>query len=182
MALGAATRRILMFFRRPNPGNVMKSFVCYLVFAGFASVGLGQAEPSPAPGAGAEQEAVHKAVDEIVAAIDRNDADAFDRLSTDDYTFVNPAGRVWNKEEYLDLIRSGTLKVESYTRDEESIRLYGATAVVIYRSTPHGTFKGQELITNQRRVTTILVKRDGRWLTAGRQSTPIFQPKPSPTP
>ena len=44
-----------------------------------------------------EQEAVHKAVDEIVAAIDRNDADALDRLSTADYTFVNPAGKVWNK-------------------------------------------------------------------------------------
>jgi hypothetical protein len=80
-------------------------------------------------------------------AIDRNDADAFDRLSTADYTFVNPAGKVWNKKQYLELIRSGTLKVESYTRDEESIRLYGNAAVVIYRSTPKGTFKGQELIT-----------------------------------
>ena len=128
------------------------------------------------PAATADQEAVHKAVDEIVAAIDHNDADAFDRLSTADYTFVNPAGKVWNKPQYLELIRSGTLKVESYTRDEESIRLYGNIAVVIYRSTPKGTFKGQELITNQRRVTTILVKQDGHWLTAGRQSTPILQP------
>src|SRR2546423_11261890 len=33
------------------------------------------------------------------------------------------------------------------------------------------TFKGQELITNQRRETTILVKQDGRRLTARRQST-----------
>lgn len=79
------------------------------------------------------------------------------------------------QEPILELIRSGTLKVESYTRDEESIRLYGNTALVIYRSTPKGTFKGQELITSQRRVTTILIKQDGHWLTAGRQSTPILQ-------
>jgi uncharacterized protein (TIGR02246 family) len=151
---------------------------CLLVLTvGLTSVALGQPEASPSATGNAEEETVHKTVDEIVAAIDRNDADAFDRLSTADYTFVNPAGKVWTKKEYLELIRSGTLKVESYTRDEESIRLYGSTAVVIYRSTPKGTFKGQELITNQRRVTTILVKQDGRWLTAGRQSTPIIEPK-----
>ena len=156
----------------------MKLTLTCLLLAGFASVGLAQPEASATP-ANAEQEAVHKAVDEIVAAIDRNDADAFERLSTVDYIFVNPAGKVWNKKQYLELIRSGTLKVESYSRDEESIRFYGNTAVVIYRSTPKGTFNGQELITNQRRVTTIMVKQDGRWLTAGRQSTPIFQPKPN---
>ena len=151
-----------------------RTLVCILM-AALTSVGLAEPVGSVTP-ANTEQEAVHKVVDEIVAAIDRNDADAFDRLSTADYTFVNPAGKVWNKTQYLELIRSGTLKVESYTRDEESIRLYGDTAVVIYRSTPHGTFKGQAL-SDQRRVTTILVKQDGRWLTAGRQSTPILQPK-----
>jgi len=154
----------------------MKAIICYLILIAFASTELGQAEATPAATGNAEEEAVHKTIDEIVAAIGRNDADGFDRLSTPDYTFVNPAGKVWNKKQYLELIRSGTLKVESYTRDEESIRLYGNTAVVIYRSTPKGTFKDQELI-NQRRVTTIVVKQDGRWLTAGRQSTPILQPK-----
>jgi uncharacterized protein (TIGR02246 family) len=149
---------------------------CLLVLA-FIPIGLGQPDPRASAAPNTEEEAVHKAVDDIVAAIDRNDEDAFDRLSTADYTFVNPAGKVWNKKQYLELIRSGTLKVESYSRDEESIRLYGDTAVVIYRSTPKGTFNGEELITNQRRVTTIFVKQDGGWLTAGRQSTPIMLPK-----
>jgi len=157
--------------------NGIKALLASLLAVTFSSVGLAQPGSSPSAAPTAEEEAVHKVVDEIVAAIDRNDAEAFDRLSTADYTFVNPAGKVWNKKQYLDVIRSGTLKVESYTRDEESIRLYGNTAVVIYRSTPKGTFKGQELITNQRRVTTILVKQDGHWLTAGRQSTPIVLPK-----
>ena len=155
----------------------MKIVLPWLLLLAFTCVGLGQPEASPSPSRNAEEEAVHKAVDEIVAALDRNDADAFDRLSTPDYTFVNPYGKVWSKKEYLDLIRSGTLKVESYNRDEESIRLYGTTAVVIYRSTPRGTFKGQELV-SQRRVTTILLKQEGRWLTAGRQSTPIVPPPP----
>jgi uncharacterized protein (TIGR02246 family) len=156
----------------------MKSIFLSAVFLAMCSAGYAQSGQTPTPESRSpEEEAVHKAVDEIVAAIDRNDADAFDRLSTAEYTFVNPAGKVWNKAQYLELIRSGTLKVESYTRDEESIRLYGNTAVVIYRSTPKGTFKGQEL-SNQRRVTTVLIKQDGRWLTAGRQSTPILETPP----
>ena len=156
----------------------MKSITLSAVFLALCSISYSESNQTPMPEPRSpDQEAVHKAVDEIVTAIDRNDADAFDRLSTADYTFVNPAGKVWNKAQYLELIRSGTLKVESYTRDEESIRLYGNTAVVIYRSTPKGTFKGQELI-SQRRVTTVLIKQDGRWLTAGRQSTPILDAPP----
>ena len=149
------------------------------LFVFVASLALSTASyAQPQPTANAEQESVHKTVDEIVAAIDRNDADAFEKLSTADYTFVNPAGKVWNKTQYLELIRSGTLKLESYARDEESIRFYGnSTAIVIYRSTPKGTMKGQEL-TTQRRVTTIMIKQDGRWLTAGRQSTPILPMPP----
>ena len=157
----------------------MKLLFLFLASLALTTSGYGQPQPTAtAEQRSADQEAVHKAIEEIVAAIDRNDADAFDRLSTADYTYVNPAGRVWNKSKYLEVTRSGSLKVESYTRDEESIRLYGDTAVVIYRSSPKGTLGGQELISNPRRVTTIMVKQDGRWLTAGQQSTPILPPPP----
>jgi uncharacterized protein (TIGR02246 family) len=123
-----------------------------------------------------EEESVHKVIDEIVAAEYRNDADALDRLYVADYTFVTPAGQVWSKTRYLGLIRSGDLKSGSYSRDEESIRLDGDTAVVIYRSTAQGTLKG-ETFNSQRRVTTILIKHDGAWRALGRQSTPILQHK-----
>jgi hypothetical protein len=77
-----------------------------LFVAAFVSVGLAQPEATPLATRNAEEEAVHKAVDEIVAAIDRNDADTFDRLSTADYTFVNPGGKVWNRETILVLVGS----------------------------------------------------------------------------
>jgi len=123
-----------------------------------------------------EQEAVHKTIDEIVAAEDRNDVDALDRLYVADYTFVTPFGQVWSKTQYLSLMRSGDLKTGSYSRDEETIRVYGDTAVVIYRSTAEGTLKGQTF-SSQRRVTTVLMKKDGVWLALGRQSTPIVERK-----
>src|SRR3954470_5688280 len=141
----------------------MKSIWSLLLFFTCSSLYPQSGTPS-ANQRSSDEEAVHKAIDAIVAALDHNDADALDRLSTADYVFVNPAGKVWTKAQYLELIRSGTLKVESYSRDEEIIRLYGDTAVVIYRSTPKGTFKGTEL-SSQRRVTTVLVKQNGQWLT-----------------
>jgi uncharacterized protein (TIGR02246 family) len=123
-----------------------------------------------------EEAAVHKVVDEIVAAEDRNDADALDRLYVSEYTFVTPAGQIWTKAHYLGLMRSGDLKSGSYSRDEETIRVYGNTAIVIYRSTAQGTLKGQTF-NSQRRVTTVLMKQDGVWRALGRQSTPIWAQK-----
>ncbi|HEX8899242.1 MAG TPA: nuclear transport factor 2 family protein [Chthoniobacterales bacterium] len=123
-----------------------------------------------------EEDAIHKKIDEIVAAEDRNDAGALDRLYVADYTFVTPFGQVWSKARYLGLMRSGELKSGSYSRDEETIRVYGDTAVVIYRSTAQGTLKG-ETFNSQRRVTTVLMKQDGVWRALGRQSTPILERK-----
>ena len=47
----------------------MKAILFFLILVAFAS--LGQSETTPAAERSAEEEAVHKAVDQIVAAIDR---------------------------------------------------------------------------------------------------------------
>ena len=54
------------------------------------------------------------------------------------------------------------------------MRVYGAAAVVIYRSSVVGTLAGTD-ITSRRRRTSFLVKRDGRWLVVAQQSTPIVR-------
>ncbi|MFL6529023.1 MAG: nuclear transport factor 2 family protein [Chthoniobacterales bacterium] len=156
----------------------MKLIYPVVLFFAFCLTSHGQSAPSASPAGtrSLEEEAVHKVIDEIVAAEDRDDTDALDRLYVADYTFVTPAGQVWTKVYYLGLMRSGDLKSGSYSREEEGIRLYGDTAVVIYRSTAQGTLKG-ETFNNQRRVTTILMKQDGAWRALGRQSTPILQQK-----
>lgn len=142
----------------------------------FSSVAFGQSSPGKTIRSSKDERAIRQVEDEIVAAIDRNDADTLDRLCAPDYTFVNPAGQVWTKAHYLELMRSGDLKADSYSRDEETIHVYRNTAVVIFRSTARGTLKGQSF-SSQRRVTTVLMKEDGRWRAIARQSTPILQPK-----
>ena len=133
---------------------------------------------APADQTSNAEQVVRQVEDQIVAAEDRNDADALDRLYVSDYTFVGPGGQVWSKAHYLGLMRSGDLKSDSYSRDEQTVRMYGNTAIVIYRSTARGTLRGQAF-NNQRRVTTVLMNQDGVWRALGRQSTPIVQ---SPAP
>jgi uncharacterized protein (TIGR02246 family) len=154
----------------------MKLIVLSLAFGLVFCVHSAQSAEAERSPRSLEEESVHKVIDEIVAAEDRNDADALDRLYVADYTFVTPAGQVWSKAHYLGLMRSGDLKSGSYSRDDESIRVYGDTAVVIYRSSAQGTLKG-ETFNSQRRVTTVLMKQDGIWRALGRQSTPILEHK-----
>jgi ketosteroid isomerase-like protein len=69
--------------------------------------------------------------------------------------------------------RTGRLRNTAYKVDEMQIRIYGTAAVVTYRSTVAGT-SGLQDVAPQRRRTTVLIKRDGKWLIVAQQSTPIL--------
>jgi len=136
-------------------------------------IGVGQTpERKESVSQNPEEESLRKVENEFAAAYGRNDAETLDRLWAADYTFVNPAGQVLTKTQRLAMLRSGELKIEAYTRDDESIRIYGDTAVVTYRSTVKAQRNGID-ISSQRRVITVLVKNGGRWQAVAQQSTGI---------
>jgi uncharacterized protein (TIGR02246 family) len=128
----------------------------------------------PAATAAGEEQAIRKVEDDITAALAHNDAEALSKLWAPDYTFVNPAGILITGAQRLAMLRSGELRIEKYSRDDESIRVFGTTAVVTYRSTVGAQRNGQD-ISSSRRVITVLVKRDGRWQAVAQQSTTILQ-------
>lgn len=136
------------------------------------SLAHGQATDQKAPSATNEENAVREVEEKFAAAYANNDANALEGLWADDYVFVNPAGQVWTKAQRLAALRSGELTIESYTRDDERIRIYGTTAVVTYRSHVKAQRNGHD-ISSDRRVITVLVKRDGRWQAVAQQSTTI---------
>ncbi len=135
-----------------------------------SSVAVRSAPPPSA--AAADEQAVRQVEDQITAALAHNDADALSKLWAPEYMFVNPAGILVAGPQRLAMMRSGELKVDTYTRDDESIHVYGTTAVVMYRSTVGAQRNGQD-ISSRRRVMTILVKRDARWQVVAQQSTTI---------
>jgi uncharacterized protein (TIGR02246 family) len=122
----------------------------------------------------AEESAVRHVEEEVATATERNDADALAPLLASDFTFVNPAGMLVSKEQFLNNFRSGRLVNSSYKIDEMRVRIYGSAAVVTYRSSVAGT-AGLQSLSSERRRTTVLIKRDGKWLIVAQQSTPILR-------
>lgn len=143
----------------------------FLLVAWFAFAQAAQNTSSKAD----DEAAVQKLMEEFTTAMDHADVAALDRIWSTDYVWVNIGGRVLTKQQRLDLDRTGKMKTESYAVDEQTIRMYGTTAIVIYRSTVKGQYSGKD-VPPQRRVTSVLLKQDGRWQIVSQQSTEIYRP------
>jgi len=150
----------------------MKRTLMVAMLVAASSFILSQPTFSGANQKGNDEQAVRQLLDELYAALGRNDVAAVDRIYADDYTLVNESGVLTTKAPRLAAIRSGEMKFESASYDEANIRIYGNTAVATYRVMIKGQFKGQE-IGGQLRVTSTLVKMKGRWQLVATQATRI---------
>jgi Domain of unknown function (DUF4440) len=65
--------------------------------------------------------------------------------SADDYVNIDFDGKVRNKTETLERIRSSEIQLQSNTLDEIEVRIYGNIAIVTGRATPKGTREGKRL-------------------------------------
>jgi ketosteroid isomerase-like protein len=117
-----------------------------------------------------------------VEKLDREGFDAFlkqdaswgEKNEADDYIGIGPDGAVGNKQQEAASMRAGDLKVESATLDESQVRVYGDAAVVIWKMTLKGTYKGQDA-SGQYRGTNIYAKKGGQWQMVSSQATKIAQ-------
>ncbi|HEY7914393.1 MAG TPA: nuclear transport factor 2 family protein [Blastocatellia bacterium] len=119
---------------------------------------------------GNDEQAVRQALNELYAALGRNDAAALDRIYSDDYTFINESGEFTTKAPRLAAIKSGEMKYESLSFDDLKVRLYGNTAVATYHAKVKARSKGQD-VGGTLRVTVTLVKTKGRWQVVAAQAT-----------
>ncbi len=150
----------------------MKRILVVAMLVAASSFVFSQTTRSSANQKGNDEQAVRQLLNELYAALGRNDTAALDRIYADDYTLVNESGDLTSKAPRLAAIKSGELKFESVSFDEANIRLYGDTAVATYRATSKAQFKGQD-IGGQFRVTLTLVKMKGRWQLVAAQNTRI---------
>ena len=150
----------------------MKRILVVTMLVAASAFVFSQPARSSANQKGNDEQAVRQFLDELYAALGRNDAAALDRLYADDYTFVNESGVLTTKAPRLAAIKSGEMKYESVSFDDAKIRLYGNTAVATYRVNVKAQFKGQE-ITGPLHVTVTLVKMKGNWRVVAAQATRI---------
>lgn len=118
------------------------------------------------------EQAVRKTLDELYAALGRNDAAALDRIYAEDYTLINESGELTTKAPRLAAIRSGELKYESIKFDDYAVRVHGETAVATYHVMSKAKVKGQDS-GGDFRVTATFIKMKGSWRLLAAQVTRV---------
>lgn len=102
-------------------------------------------------------------------AFKNRDKEALNRILDDQFIFTGDEGQVFDKTQYIEgAIR--VIKVESYSLDEVTVRVFGDTGVVAGRWTGKLTIDGKDA-SGAFRYTDTFVKRGGRWRAVALQET-----------
>lgn len=89
-------------------------------------------------------EAIIAALDtKYQAAVKNNDAATMDRILADDFILVTGRGKVFNKTDLLDAAKNKDITYEQNEDTQQTVRVWGDTAVITALLWQKGTFKGQ---------------------------------------
>ena len=130
-------------------GNFMKSRKCETVL--FAILLLGPlilfADATLSRAAKDKQEADVKRVAELdvqyQTAVKNNDVATIDHLLPDDFILVTNSGKTFTKSDLLEEARSGQYSYERQEDTDQTVRVWGDTAVVTAKLWAKGTHNGQ---------------------------------------
>ena len=117
---------------------------------------------------------IKKLITEYASSTEKNDAVAYDNVTTDNFMFVGNDGTVQTKAERLASMRSGATKYELLKYDDVTVRVNpeGNGAVAIAKATVKGTNNGKPIDTTVR-VTQVWSKTKDGWKMASLQATNI---------
>jgi len=118
------------------------------------------------------QKAILAVDNERYEAMQKKDMAALDRLHADGLVFINTKGRMLNKAEYMEEIRSGSLKFLSVETDDYTFCIYGETVIMSGRAKSVVEYYG---VVNKRprRFTSVFIKMQGQWRLVAHQATLI---------
>jgi len=91
-----------------------------------------------------DQKAVAKLDTQYQAAVKANDTATMDRILADDFVLSTGSGKKYTKKDLLDEACSGHLQYEHQEDTEQTVRVWGDTAVVTARLWEKGTDNGKE--------------------------------------
>jgi len=149
----------------------LRSIMVLLLFASLSCFAQ-NAKSATAKGSSADKQ-IQDLVDQRRQAAIKGDASALEATTSDDYVRIGPEGGTMNKAEYLDAIKSGSLKYQSIDlKGDSKIQNYGNAAVSTGSADIKGTYKGHD-ISGSYRVSQVLVKRNGKWQVVHLQTTRI---------
>jgi hypothetical protein len=129
-------------------------------------------QPAHAQVASAEQ-AVRQAEDRRIKALIDDDFATLEAILADDLTYTHSSALVDTKASYLETLRTGKTKYESFDRTPSTVRLYGETALVTGGATIG--LRGQATKIEVR-YTLAYVRQAGQWRMVAWQSTRLPTP------
>jgi hypothetical protein len=142
-----------------------------IVLAGMAAL------LASAPGLRADDTAaeIARVEDTRFAAMQAGDVGTLDGLLAPELTYTHSNAKVETKAEFLEAIRSGSLKYLRIVPSDTNVRVYGDTAVRTGRCAFEVEMGGQTLkpVT---RFTDVYVRSGGSWRLVAWQSTRIPEP------
>jgi ketosteroid isomerase-like protein len=117
------------------------------------------------------EEEVRRLSDQEVQAFLRQDPQAMAQLWSDDMVVTNPLNKFVNKQDVLNMLRSGFLVITSYDRRIEYARAYGDTVILAgSESVVWGGKMPNAGKTEQLRFTAIWMNLNGRWQEVARHA------------
>jgi ketosteroid isomerase-like protein len=80
---------------------------------------------------------------EYQAAVKINDADTMDRILADDFVVVLGTGQIYTKSDLLDMARTKRVQYEHQEESDQTVRVWGDTAVVTAKLWLKGVDQGK---------------------------------------
>lgn len=120
------------------------------------------------------EQTLMKMEQEMADAIVKGDTSVWDKYSDANSVFTDPGGMMMNKAQSVAMFKSGDLKIESTKIADMKVQMFGNTAIVTYRTTDKGTYKGKD-ISGEYRWTDVFAKMGGKWKLVAGQGTPIMK-------
>ena len=153
----------------------MKELIAAAIAAlAFVVCGIAQSKNDAVTSEADTKEEILRIERERNRAIISGDANALDRMTSDDYTFITLRGELRTKPEIIQGFKSGSFHYDSRQISELNVRVYGNTAVVTGRSNQKGRENGKDY-SGDYRFTRVYARQGGRWQTVALQTT-LIQP------
>ncbi|HUQ98941.1 MAG TPA: nuclear transport factor 2 family protein [Gemmatimonadaceae bacterium] len=118
-----------------------------------------------------DEEDVRHVLADWLGALERNDLKALEEIIAPDYT-ITAEGRVMNRTQDLDVVRTGRVKFQSATSDSVRVRIFGDAAVVTGIGAYAVLLDGKPLRIRER-FTDVYARRRGKWEPVASHTTPL---------
>ncbi len=111
--------------------------------------------------------------DERIRALLERDLGVLDRMLADDFIHTESNGKVRSKAEFLAGFHERDFEFDSFVIEENSVRIYGNTAVVAGRYHNRVRYRGELRPLKRARHLRVYVKGERGWLLVAHQATEI---------